>query len=107
VLNNLIQHYLQEVGYEHAAFAFACESRIPEKAIARRPVPRGSLVYLVQKGILFSHIESVAESVIKAPNTIHSQMLKSSQEIRCSEEAFQEAIEQSRKKRMSGESQCI
>jgi hypothetical protein len=106
-INLLIQHYLQEVGYEHAAFAFACESKIPLKPIARRPVPSGSLVYLVQKGILFSHIETAAESVIQAPSTIHSQILKASQEIRCSEEAFQEAIEQSRKIRISGETSCF
>ena len=67
-INLLIQHYLQEFGYDHAAFAFGVESKIPLKPkIASRYVPPGSLVYLIQKGILLSQIEKHADESVSSP----------------------------------------
>lgn len=67
-INLLIQHYLQELGYSHAAFAFGCESQIPTKEIAKRRVQPGSLVYLIQKGIMFAHMEAAAEKALAEPS---------------------------------------
>lgn len=67
-INLLIQHYLQELGYSHAAFAFGCESQIPLKEIAKRKVQPGSLVYLIQKGIMFAHMEAAAEKALDEPS---------------------------------------
>ena len=65
-INLLIQYYLQELGYNHAAFAFGCESQIPEK-ISKRKVLPGSLVYLIQKGIMFTNMEAAAEKALDDP----------------------------------------
>lgn len=70
-INLLIQSYLQEFGYSHAAFAFGVESKIPLKeSISNRYVPPGSLVYLIQKGIMYSEIEAAADSSVAAINHV-------------------------------------
>lgn len=67
-INLLIQYYLQELGYTHAAFAFGCESQIPTKEISKRKVQPGSLVYLIQKGIMFANMEAAAEKALDEPS---------------------------------------
>lgn len=68
-INLLIQHYLQEFGYDHSAFAFGAESKIPlNTKIANRYVPPGSLVYLIQKGMMLSQIEKHAEDSVSSPS---------------------------------------
>lgn len=68
-INLLIQSYLQEFGYSHAAFAFGVESKIPLKEnISSRYIPPGSLVYLIQKGIMYSEIEAAAGNSVSAIN---------------------------------------
>ena len=68
-INLLIQHYLQEFGYDHSAFAFGAESKIPlNKKIADSYVPPGSLVYLIQKGMMLSQIEKHTEELITSPS---------------------------------------
>ncbi|OHT01704.1 hypothetical protein TRFO_31406 [Tritrichomonas foetus] len=69
-INLLIQHYLQEFGYDHAAFAFGAESKIPTKKVASRYVPPGSLVYLIQKGIMLSQIEKHADDTLASPSNL-------------------------------------
>lgn len=74
-INLLIQHYLQELGYSHAAFAFGCESQIPLHEIAKKKVQPGSLVYLVQKGIMLAHMEAAAEKALDNPAVQFSHQL--------------------------------
>lgn len=74
-INLLVQHYLQELGYSHAAFAFGCESEIPTKAISKRRVQPGALVYLIQKGIMFADMEAAAENALEDPNSLFARQL--------------------------------
>lgn len=69
-INLLIQRYFQELGYNHSAFSFGSESHIPKKKIAERNVPPGALVYLIQKGIMFSQIETSAEEAVNQPDEL-------------------------------------
>lgn len=75
-INLLVQHYLQEFGYDHAAFAFGAESKIPlNQKIANRYVPPGSLVYLIQKGMMLTQIEKHAkESLSLSSNAINNEI---------------------------------
>lgn len=66
-INLLVQHYLQELGYTHSAFAFGCESKIPTKKIAERPVQPGALVYLIQKGVMYCDMEAAADKALANP----------------------------------------
>ena len=66
-VNLLIQHYLQELNYDHTSFSFGCESKIPTNPIANREIPPGSLVYLIQKGVMYAQIESAAEEASTQP----------------------------------------
>lgn len=91
-INLLIQHYLQELGYDHAAFAFAVESRIPAHPIAEREVPPGSLVYLVQKGIMYSIIEKAADESVQSPSSRGSQLPHLTSFLRQSEDMIQEGF---------------
>ncbi|KAH0786741.1 Adaptin N terminal region family protein [Histomonas meleagridis] len=68
-INLLIQHYLQELGFDHSAFAFGCESKISLNPISQRKVQPGSLVYLIQKGIMYSQMEAAADAALSEPNT--------------------------------------
>lgn len=74
-VNLLVQHYLQELGYNHSAFAFGSESKIPMNPIAKREVPPGALVYLIQKGIMYSQMEAAAENAISQPQTVFAHQL--------------------------------
>lgn len=74
-INLLVQHYLQELGYDHAAFAFGCESKIPSKEIAKKEIPPGSLVYLVQKGIMYAQMEAAADEASSNPDTLFGHQL--------------------------------
>lgn len=69
-INILIQRYFQELGYDHSAFAFGSESKIPHHEVAKRNVPPGSLVYLIQKGIMFSQIDAAAQDAISNPDEL-------------------------------------
>lgn len=74
-INLLVQHYLQELGYNHTAFAFGCESKIPTKQIAKRKVQPGALVYLIQKGIMYAEMESAASAALAEPQTQFARQL--------------------------------
>lgn len=74
-INLLVQHYLQELGYDHAAFAFGCESKIPTKEIASQEIPPGALVYLVQKGIMYAQMEAAADEASSNPDTLFGHQL--------------------------------
>ena len=74
-INLLVQHYLQELGFEHTAFSFGCESKIPSKPIASREIPPGSLVYLVQKGIMYAQMEAAADEAATSPETLFGHQL--------------------------------
>ncbi len=57
-LNYLIWRYLQESGHEVAALAMEEETRVLEfEQRFKEHIPVGSLVHLVQKGILYSESE--------------------------------------------------
>uniref|UniRef100_A0A0N4ZKH4 LisH domain-containing protein n=1 Tax=Parastrongyloides trichosuri TaxID=131310 RepID=A0A0N4ZKH4_PARTI len=56
-LNYLIFRYLSENGFVHTAFAFSCESGVATSDIDYNNVPNGSLITIVQKGILYAHAE--------------------------------------------------
>ena len=74
-INLLVQHYLQELGFEHTAFSFGCESKIPMKNIAKREIPPGSLVYLIQKGIMYAQMEAAADEASTQPGTLFGHQL--------------------------------
>lgn len=63
-INSLILHYFQEMGYQHSSFSFAVESSIISKPISKQVIPPGSLVSLIQKGVLMSQIETGADSAL-------------------------------------------
>lgn len=61
-LNYLVWRYLQETGLEISAFALQDESRVHElDERLKELVPIGSLVNLIQKGILYSEVDSLVE----------------------------------------------
>lgn len=101
-INLLIQHYLQEFGYNHSAFAFGAESKIPTRQMANRYVPPGSLIYLVQKGMMLSQIEKHAEdSVNFSPNGITNEVTSIIDSLHQSMEMNHDALENTRKLRLS------
>jgi transducin (beta)-like 1 len=62
-LNYIVWRYLQESGLETTAFALQDESSVHELDDRLKDfVPIGSLVNLVQKGILYSEVDSLVES---------------------------------------------
>jgi WD40 repeat protein len=63
-INLLVQNYFQEMGYNHSAFSFAAESKVISKEISSSYVPPGSLVYLLQKGVLSTQIETGADNAL-------------------------------------------
>ncbi|EAX92818.1 hypothetical protein TVAG_448150 [Trichomonas vaginalis G3] len=67
-INILIQRYFQELGYDHSAFAFGSESKIPQHPVAEKQIPAGSLIYLIQKGIMFAQIDSAAHEIAEQEN---------------------------------------
>ena len=73
-INLLVQHYLQELGYTHAAFTFGCESNLPKK-FAKNHVQPGALVYLIQKGIMFANMETAAENALTEPEKLFAKQL--------------------------------
>lgn len=65
-LNYLIWRYLQETGNELSALALQEETRVKEfDKLYKQHVPLGTLVNLVQKGILFSESELFVERLDK------------------------------------------
>ncbi|XP_038983429.1 WD40 repeat-containing protein HOS15-like isoform X2 [Phoenix dactylifera] len=56
-LNYLVIRYLQESGFTNAAFAFGHESRINRIPIEEDLIPPGTLVAIVQKGLLYTELE--------------------------------------------------
>lgn len=93
-INLLIQHYLQEFGYEHSAFAFGAESKIPlNTKIANHYVPPGSLVYLIQKGMMLSQIEKHAEeSLSSTSHAINNEIITIKSSMHQSKEANQDML---------------
>lgn len=74
-INILIQRYFQELGYSHSAFAFGSESKIKQHEVANRQIPAGSLIYLIQKGIMFAQIDSAAHEAAGKPEELFGQEL--------------------------------
>lgn len=66
-LNYLIWRYLQETGNELSALALQEETRVKEfDKLYKQHIPLGTLVNLVQKGILFSESELFVEQLDRA-----------------------------------------
>jgi transducin (beta)-like 1 len=57
-VNYLIYRYLQESGFQHSAYTFACESLIGRANINGAEVEPGSLITYIQQGLLYSEIEN-------------------------------------------------
>ena len=57
-LNYLIYRYLQESGFSHSAFAFACESLVAKASVSGGDIPPGALISFVQKGLQHLEIEA-------------------------------------------------
>lgn len=76
-VNYLILRYLQELNYKHTAFTFGCETSVANKPeVANRSIPPGSLAYLIQKGILYSRLENIAEESCKQDDESFNNHLK-------------------------------
>uniref|UniRef100_A0AC35U343 LisH domain-containing protein n=1 Tax=Rhabditophanes sp. KR3021 TaxID=114890 RepID=A0AC35U343_9BILA len=56
-LNYLIYRYLQENGFVHTAYTLSCEAGIASSNIDGSKAPNGSLVTIVQKGVLYAQAE--------------------------------------------------
>lgn len=56
-VNFLVYRYLEESGFHHTAYMFGYESSVLNAGIDGTLVPRGALMSLVQKGILFAEAE--------------------------------------------------
>jgi len=97
-INLLIQNYLQELNYDHTSFSFGCESKIPSNPIAERDVPPGSLVYLVQKGIMYAQMEAAAEEASMQQESMFMQHLNNLKSgVRQSMEIAEELLLQTQK----------
>ncbi|GAM22975.1 hypothetical protein SAMD00019534_061500, partial [Acytostelium subglobosum LB1] len=59
-VNLLVYKYLQESGYNHAAFAFFNESNVARSSIAQlaEELPHGKLVTYLQKGLQYTQVET-------------------------------------------------
>lgn len=56
-LNFLVYRYLQESGFVHSAFVFACESLVGKATISTADIPPGALINFIQKGLQYVEIE--------------------------------------------------
>ncbi|KAI1730557.1 WD domain, g-beta repeat domain-containing protein [Ditylenchus destructor] len=56
-VNFLVYRYLEESGFHHSAYVFGYESSVLNAGLDTTLVPRGALMALLQKGILFSEAE--------------------------------------------------
>jgi transducin (beta)-like 1 len=65
-LNYLIYRYLQESGFSHSAFAFACESLVAKASVSGGDIPPGALISFVQKGLQYLEIEASVQGVASA-----------------------------------------
>ncbi|KAI3415717.1 hypothetical protein GPALN_005306 [Globodera pallida] len=59
-VNLLVYRYLEESGFRHSAFTFGYECNVLNAGIDGTAVPRGALLSLLQKGVLFSEAEAFA-----------------------------------------------
>jgi len=57
-VNLLIYRYMQESGFTHSAFAFKNESQISDETLASEKTRRGVLINFIQKGLVYTEIES-------------------------------------------------
>jgi hypothetical protein len=71
--NFLIQRYLQEFRFDHPAFTFAYESKIFSNSISSRQIPPDALIYLLEKGFIFTKIESLTEENLDNPELFFGQ----------------------------------
>uniref|UniRef100_A0A914HSH6 LisH domain-containing protein n=1 Tax=Globodera rostochiensis TaxID=31243 RepID=A0A914HSH6_GLORO len=60
LVNLLVYRYLEESGFRHSAFTFGYECNVLNAGIDGTAVPRGALLSLLQKGVLFSEAEAFA-----------------------------------------------
>ncbi|CAK5076454.1 unnamed protein product [Meloidogyne enterolobii] len=56
-VNLLVYRYLEESGFRHSAFTFGYESSVLNAGLDSMSIPRGALMSLLQKGVLFSEAE--------------------------------------------------
>ena len=57
-VNYLVFRYLQESGFQHAAFTFGYESLVHKSGINGNDVPPGSLISFIQKGLQYVELEA-------------------------------------------------
>ena len=57
-VNYLVFRYLQESGFQHAAFTFGFESMVHRAEINGNDVPPGALVSFIQKGLQYVELEA-------------------------------------------------
>eukprot|EP00824_Muranothrix_gubernata_P004101 TRINITY_DN15272_c0_g1_i1.p1 TRINITY_DN15272_c0_g1~~TRINITY_DN15272_c0_g1_i1.p1 ORF type:complete len:528 (-),score=79.09 TRINITY_DN15272_c0_g1_i1:606-2189(-) len=57
-VNFLVYRYLQESGFQHAAFTFANEAMVSKSNINGANVPAGALVSFLQKGLQYLEVET-------------------------------------------------
>ncbi|KAI8990549.1 WD40 repeat-like protein [Trametes punicea] len=57
-VNCLIHAYLKDSGFQHSAFVLRAESHLEHSPHFRKHVPRGELIELLSKALLFSEVEA-------------------------------------------------
>ncbi|QDZ24539.1 WD40 repeat domain-containing protein [Chloropicon primus] len=57
-VNYLVFRYLQESGFQHAAFTFGYESLVHKSEINGNDVPPGALISFIQKGLQYVELEA-------------------------------------------------
>ncbi|KAF4604815.1 hypothetical protein EYR40_003597 [Pleurotus pulmonarius] len=57
-VNILIHAYLQDSGFEHSAFVIRAEAKLEQSPSFHKHIPRGELVELLAKALLFVEVES-------------------------------------------------
>ena len=62
-VNTLIAKYLQESGFTHSAFVFKAEAAVKEESLGEGDERRGVLVSFLQKGLIYSEIETHISAV--------------------------------------------
>jgi transducin (beta)-like 1 len=63
-VNYLVYRYLLESGFTHSTFAFQYETAIHRSELKVNNVRPGALISLLQKGLLYSEVETHLNTVL-------------------------------------------
>jgi len=74
-VNFLIQRYFQECGFEHSFYTFNAESPLDYSNINGSQIPRGALITLLEKGLLYIQLEKSINSGNQTASSVFNSQL--------------------------------